>query len=85
MKGDKKMRQVETTISGKKVNLITVEQGEKVGQVRRAAGLEIGQFSTIRIAEDCDGDLGWAFPETAAALKQAGVNLDSIVAVIEVK
>jgi hypothetical protein len=79
------MKQVETTISSRNVKLIAVEQGEKVSQVRRELGLEIGQYSTIRIAEDCDGDLGWAFPETADALRQAGVNLDDIVAVIEVK
>lgn len=79
------MKVVNAEISGTKNSLIAVERGEKVGQVRREAGLEIGEYSTIRIAEDCDGDLGWAFPETARALEQAGIDVNNLVAVIEVQ
>ena len=82
------MKQVKGIVNSSEVTLYAVERGEKVGSVRRAAGLG---FDAIAIliggpdadAEDAD-DYRHSFPETAKLLEANGVDLDNIIAVIEV-
>ena len=82
---------IQATIQGTQVELVPVNKGQKAGKVRRSLGLNFGDdFSVIRIGGmDADAlnaqDFEQAFPGAANALKNAGVNLDDLVAVIEIR
>lgn len=75
-------QKIEATINKTEVTLYTVERGERAKQVRLDNGIEISANITIHdINEDFNDD----FPMTAKTLKDAGINLSSLVAVIEVR
>ena len=84
------MIKINAQIKGNEITLIAVKKGEKVGRIRRELGLDVGECIAIRIGgfdadvEDAD-EFEWAYPETAKALKNAGVDITGLVAVMEVQ
>lgn len=83
------MKTVETTINGIRVKLAAVEQGMRIREARQELGLERGDnYSTSRI--DGDDYLDWndfkdAFPATAQAIENTGINTANIVTVFEIQ
>lgn len=81
------MKQVRGTVNGTEVTLYAVEQGERVSQVRRDAGLgsEVSVIYIGGVNADVDdaADYRHSFPNTADLLEASGVDLNKVIAVIE--
>jgi len=82
---------VQATVKNTRVELVPVPKGQKAGTVRRELGLGFGDdYSIIRIGgmdADVDDaqDFEYVFPGDANALKNAGVDLSDLSAVIEIR
>lgn len=77
------MKIINTTVKSFKVTFGVIEQGETPRQVREAMNMQYGADSSLTLIgkgkdyEDA-ADLEWSLPDTAVALKAAGVDLAAI-------
>lgn len=84
--------EIKITINNQETTIIPVMRGERVREVRESLGLPVGWNPDSHyigyIGEDLTfedfEDLEWAQPEWAQALRDANVNTDKVVAVIEI-
>ena len=85
------MKEINATIKNIRVRLVVVEVGEKVSQIRKQLGLEIGEFSTTwlrGVNADYESNEEYAYfePEMYQLLtQQFGIDLADAVGIIEVQ